>query len=79
MFLWAKLKARIITGPIPTLTCTDTPELGLRRSRPAQSIAIAMDFSPARRSAASVLRRYAASQHPGYWCNMQARQVNKIK
>ena len=31
MFLWAKLKARIITGPspIPTLTCPDTPELGL--------------------------------------------------
>jgi hypothetical protein len=55
MFLWAKLKARIITGPspipipIPTLTCPDTPELGLRRSRPAQSICYSYGFqsSPA--------------------------------
>ena len=89
MFLWAKPKAQFVTGPspIPTLTCPDTPELGLLRSRPAQSMASAMDFSPDRRSAVSVLRRAAASQHPGYCdaafrdaafrdaafrCNMQA-------
>jgi hypothetical protein len=69
MFLWAKPKAQFVTGPspIPALTCPDTPELGLLRSRPAQSIAMTMVFGPARRSVASVLR-----QLPGYWCNMQA-------
>ena len=32
-----------------------------------------MDFGPARRSVASVLR-----QHPGYWCNMQARTLIEV-
>jgi hypothetical protein len=44
------------------LTCPDTPELGLPSTHSG-----AMGFSPARRSAASVLRHQA-----GYWCNMQA-------
>ena len=42
MFLWAKPKAQFVTGPspIPALTWPDTPELGLLRSRPAQSISL---------------------------------------
>jgi hypothetical protein len=49
MFLLARLKKQFVPGlsPIPALTCPDTPELGLLRSRPAQSIAMAMDFGPA--------------------------------
>jgi len=41
-----KVKAHFVTGPspIPALTCPDTPELAgarsLRRSRPAQPIAL---------------------------------------
>jgi len=52
-----KIQIQFVTGPspIPALTCPDAPELGLRRSRPAQPIATAMGFGPDRRSDASVL------------------------
>jgi len=36
----AKVHLVAVASPIPALTCPDTPELGLRRSRPAQPIAV---------------------------------------
>ena len=60
MFLWAKLKAQFVTGPspIPALTCPDTSELGLLRSRPAQSIS----FGYGLRSSPAFSRIYPASE-----------------
>jgi len=48
MFLSLKIKTQFLIGPIPipALTCPDTPELGLLRSRPAQSISLGYGFTP---------------------------------
>lgn len=69
MFSCKKPKAQIVSdpSPIPVPTSPDTSELVLPRSRSAQSIATAMNFSPVRRLDASALR-----WHPGYWWSIQA-------
>jgi len=73
MFLSLKIKTQFLIGPIPipALTCPDTPELGLLRSRPAQSISLGYGFrsSPAfsricpasvsRMTASGILVQYA--------------------
>jgi hypothetical protein len=68
IFLSLKIKKQFVTGPslIPALTCPDTPELGLLRSRPAQSISLGYELrsSPAfsricPASASGILVQYA--------------------